>query len=528
MHLIEATLLLLLLATVAVPWARRIGVPTEIFLVFGSLALSLIPGVPPLHLDPAIVFMLFLPPILFAGGYLTSWRDFKRDWRAIFLLAFGLVLFTTVLVAVAMRMLGIGVSWPVAFLLGAIVSPPDASAATAIIRKLGVPRRMLTVIEGESLVNDATALIAYKFALAAIVTGSFSVGEAAIRFVVVAVGGTAVGLAIAMAGIFMVRRLDNGTAETCLTLIVSFATYLCADALGFSGVFATVAGGLYFGRRLPSVTTAQTRLDGYAFWRTVLFIINGLVFTLIGLEMPAVMAGLQGYSWQQLTIYGATVVLVVIAVRFVWMFPATYLPRILFASIAQGEPAPRWGSIAAMSWAGMRGIVSLAAALSLPRSLPSGAEFPFRNLLLFLTYVVILSTLLIPSTTLPWLMRSLGVRDRGETRHDETVARIALFRAVLAELERLKQSSSFSGELLEDTALRFERRVHALQDNGEKKLSMLVDEERESRQLRQKMLAAERHALDHLRRQGKVHDTVFFELTRELDIEEMHLRTHVF
>src|SRR6266516_536614 len=248
MELIEATLILLFLTTITVPWARRTGVPTEILLVLGSLVLSLLPGLPPLILDPAVVFTLFLPPILFAAAYFTSWRDFKRNRRPIFLLAFGLVLFTTTLVAVAVRRLGLGMSWPVAFLLGAIVSPPDASAATAIIRKLGVPRRLVTVIEGESLVNDATALVAYRFALGAIVTGSFSLGDAAMRFVLVSVGGDAVGVVIAVGGIFIMQRLDNSTAETTLTLITAFGTYLCAERLGFSGVISTVAGGLYYGQ----------------------------------------------------------------------------------------------------------------------------------------------------------------------------------------------------------------------------------------------------------------------------------------
>src|SRR5678816_363155 len=227
MRLTEATLILLLLATITAPWARRTGLPIEILLVLGSLFLSLLPGLPPLILlDPTVVFTLFLPPILFAAAYFTSWRDFKRNRRPIFLLAFGLVLFTTTLVAVAVHSLGLGGPWPVAFLLGAIVSPPDASAATAIIRKLGVPRRIVTVIEGESLVNDATALVAYRFALMAIATGSFSLGKAALQFVMVATGGAIIGLLVATTGIFIVQRLKNSTAETTLTLITSFAAYM--------------------------------------------------------------------------------------------------------------------------------------------------------------------------------------------------------------------------------------------------------------------------------------------------------------
>src|SRR5262245_27315900 len=411
MQLTEATLILLFLATITVPWARRTGLPTEILLVVGSLVLSLLPGVSPPVLDPSVVFTLFLPPILFAAAYFTSWRDFSRNRRPIFLLAFGLVLFTTVLVAIVVRAFGLGISWPTAFLLGAIVSPPDASAAASVIKKLGAPRRIVTVIEGESLVNDATALVTYRFALAAIATGSFSLEDAAWEFVLMAVGGAIVGWAVATGGIFLVQRLENSTAETTLTLITAFAAYIVAERLGFSGVISTVVGGLYYGRKLPAATSAQTHLDAEASWSTVLFIVNGLVFTLIGLQMPAVMRGLDNFSWQQLTFYGGTTAIVVIAVRFIWMFPAAYLPRKLFPSIGRKDPMPPVGAIIALSWTGMRGIVSLAAALSIPLTLPSGEEFPFRNLLIFITYVVILTTLVIPAVTLPRLMRWLGIKD---------------------------------------------------------------------------------------------------------------------
>jgi CPA1 family monovalent cation:H+ antiporter len=524
LHLIEATLLLLLLTTIAVPWAGRTGVPTEILLVLGSLALSLLPGLPPLVLDPTVVFTLFLPPILFAAAYFTSWRDFKQNRRPIFLLAFGLVLFTTTLVAVAVRFLGLGVPWPAAFLLGAIVSPPDASAATAVIRKLGVPRRLVTIIEGESLVNDATALVAYRFALMAIATGSFSLGTAVFRFVLVAVGGVAIGLLVGVAGIFIVKRLKDSAAETTLTLVTSFAAYILAEHVGFSGVIATVVGGLYYGRKIPTVTSAETRITAEASWTTVLFIINGLVFTLIGLQMPAVMAGLGSYSWRQLALYGVTVVLVVMAVRFIWLFPATYLPRKLFPSIARKDPMPPWGIVIALGWAGMRGIVSLAAALSIPLTLPSGEEFPFRNLLIFLTYVVILITLVIPATTLPWLMRWLGIKDGGESRRDEVVARLALLEAVLREIDSLKSRSQFSAELLENTAQRHERRVQTLRSNLEPNaFSPLFDEDQTLRRLTRKLLGAERKELASLRRQAIIHDEVFFQLSHELDIEETRL-----
>jgi CPA1 family monovalent cation:H+ antiporter len=526
MQLIEATLLLLLLATVTVPWAKRTGIPIEILLVLGSLVLSLLPGIPPLVLDPTIVFTLFLPPILFAAAYFTSWRDFKENRRPIFLLAFGLVLFTTVAVAVALRALGLGVPWPVAFLLGAIVSPPDASAATAIIRKLGVPRRLVTVIEGESLVNDATALVAYRFALAAIATGSFSLSDAALRFVLVAGGGALVGFIVARAGILVLQRLNNTAAETTLTLITSFATYIVAEHMGFSGVISTVVGGLYYGRRIPVVTSAQTHIDAEASWNTVLFVINGLVFTLIGLQMPAVMKGLEQYSSGQLAFYAATIVLVVMAIRFVWVFPAAYLPRKLFPSIARKDPMPSWGVVTALGWTGMRGIVSLAAALSIPLTLPSGEAFPFRNLLIFLTYVVILATLIIPAVTLPGLMRWLRIRDGGENQRDETKARLALVRAVLREIDALKQANSFPAELLDSTATRHERRAQTVESNLEPTaFSPLFNEDQILRHLTRRLLAAERAELESLRRQATIHDHVFFQLSRELDIEETRLET---
>jgi CPA1 family monovalent cation:H+ antiporter len=524
MTIIEATLLLLLMATLAVPWAKRTGIPTEILLVVGSLVVSLLPGLKPLILDPAVVFALFLPPILFAAAYFTSWRDFKRNRRPIFLLAVGLILFTTTLVAFALRMIVPGMSWPAAFLLGAIVSPPDASAATAIVGKLGVPRRLMTVLEGESLVNDATALVAYRFALAAIVSGTFSLRNAAIQFVTVAAGGIVVGIVVGIAGIFVVKRLYNSTAETTLSLITSFTAYLAAEHLGVSGVISTVTAGLYFGRKIPQETSAQTRIEAEASWNTVLFIVNGLVFTLIGLQLPAVMAGLDEYSWAQLALYSAGLIAVVIGIRLLWVFPATHIPRWLFPSIARKDPTPPWGIIFTLGWIGMRGIVSLAAALSIPLALPSGSEFPFRDLLIFLTYVVILATLLIPAATLPWLIRWLGLQGDDENRRDEAVARLALLQAGLRRIDGLARSSSFQAGSLEVAAERYRRGIRTLESNlAPAAFSPLVDEEQRHRQLTRTLLQAEREELASLRRNATIHDAVFFQLSRELDIEETRL-----
>jgi CPA1 family monovalent cation:H+ antiporter len=338
-------------------------------------------------------------------------------------------------------------------------------------------------------------------------------------------GGAVVGFLVSKAGIFILRRLNDSTAETTLTLITSFAAYIAAERLGFSGVISTVVGGLYYGRKIPGITSAQTHIKAEASWNTVLFIINGLVFTLIGLEMSAVRNGLERYSTLQLVLYGATIALVVIAVRFIWTFPATYLPRKLFRSIALKDPLPPWGAVIALSWTGMRGIVSLAAALSIPLTLPSGDEFPHRSLLIFLTYVVILVTLLVPATTLPALMRWLGIKDEGENRRDEAVARLALTKAVLQEIDVLKQSPNFSGELLEHTATHYTHRVQTLESNLRPDgFSPLFDEDQTLRRLMRTLLEAERKELANLRKRATIHDEVFFQLSRELDIEEARLR----
>jgi monovalent cation/hydrogen antiporter len=367
--------------------------------------------------------------------------------------------------------------------------------------------------------------VTYRFALGAIATGSFSFQGALLQFVLMAAGGAIVGWAVAAGGIFVLRRLKNTTAETTLTLITAFAAYIIAEHFGFSGVISTVVGGLYYGRKLPAVASAQTHLDGEASWSTFLFIINGLVFTLIGLQMPAVMRGLDKYSWQQLAFYGATVTLVVIAVRFIWMFPAAYIPRKLFPSIGRVDPMPSIGVLIALSWTGMRGIVSLAAALSIPLTLPTGEEFPFRNLLIFLTYVVILTTLVVPATTLPALMRWLGIKDDGEDQREETIARLALFSAGLRELNSLRGSSNIPDEMLEHATTRYARRIETLKSNLEPAgFSPLFDEDQVQRQLIRRLLDGERKELLNLRRSAAIHDEVFFRLSRELDIEETRLR----
>jgi monovalent cation/hydrogen antiporter len=340
MNNLELVLALLAVVTFLAALADRSKVPYPIFLVLGGGLLSLIPGLPHVELEPDSVFLLFLPPILFSAAYFTSWRDFRYNLQPIGLLAIGLVLFTTVAVAVVAHALVADLSWSAAFVLGAIVAPPDAAAATAIFRQLGVPRRVVTVLEGESLVNDASALVAYRFAVAAVVTGGFSLWSAGPRFVLTVLGGIAIGLCVGWLLIRIIPLIEDPTIEIMATLMAPVAAYLPAEALGFSGVLATVVAGLYFGRHSPGVFTPSARLRGVSIWEFVVFLINGLIFILIGFQLPAVVGHLDEWSAAELVGYAAAVVLTVVVIRFVWTFPTAYLRRYLSERIRARDPYP--------------------------------------------------------------------------------------------------------------------------------------------------------------------------------------------
>jgi monovalent cation/hydrogen antiporter len=517
--LIGLALIILLGAALSVALSSRLGLPLEVMLLLLSLALSFFPGLPPVQLKPELVFFIFLPPILFFAAYFTSWRDFKANRRPISLLAVGLVLFTTFAVAAVMKLLVPAMPWPVGFILGAMVSPPDASAATAITRKLGVPRRLATIIEGESLINDATALVAYRFAVAAVLTGAFSWSGAAMRFVIVAGGGVIIGWMVGFTVIEFLRRLKEVRAQTVLSFVAAFGAYLIGEAVHVSGVIATVTAGLYFGRRLPGVVPAQTRVEAQAAWEFVIFVINAFVFTLIGLQLPTVFANLSGYSWRQLIAYSGILSFAVIAVRFLWVFPATYIPRWIFPAIARKDPAPPWQAVTVLGWTGMRGIVTLAAAMALPNQLP------YRHLLIFLAYSVILITLLLPSMTLPKLLAVLGLHAGDENQREETRARLVAIDAALKGLAAADPLLYPPG-YPEQMRARYQRRRDTLQSNlTPQAFSPLVTEDQQHRRLLRDLIRWERTALEQLRQVGEIHDEIFHGIARELDLEELRLRT---
>jgi monovalent cation/hydrogen antiporter len=520
-HGVELVLILLAVVTVLTALAERTTIPYPIFLVLGGLVLSLLPGVPTIELDPELVFVLFLPPILFGAAYTTSWRDFRANVRPIGLLAVGCVLFTTLAVAIVAHAVIADLSWPAAFVLGAIVAPPDAVAATAIFQRLGVPRRLVTILEGESLVNDASALVAYRFAVAAVVSGGFSVWSAGGGFVVIVLGGIAVGLA---AG-WLLNRIIPVIGEPPILIMASLlapaAIYLSAEHLGVSGVLAAVIAGLIHGRSGSRIFGPTTRIPGETVWAFVVFLINGLVFILIGLQLRNVWAGLEGRTPAELFSAVLAVVATVVIVRIVWVYPATYLPR-LIPRVRAHDPSPPWQIPVIESWAGLRGVVSLAAALALPFRTDAGEPFPQRDLIIFLTFAVILATLVGQGLTLAPLVRRLGVAAGGETGREEALARREAARAALNRLDDLATEPWLPRGLATKLRDRYEHVLEHLPeslDPADLDSNHLAIHDR----LRRDVIQAQRLALIDLRNRDVIGDDALRRIERDLDLEELRI-----
>jgi monovalent cation/hydrogen antiporter len=535
---IEAILILLVAVAALVTLANKIKVPYPILLVLGGLVLGFVPGLPRVELRPEVVFLLFLPPLLYVSAMFTSWRDFRANLRPISLLAVGLVLITTCVVAVVAHWT-IGLPWAAAFALGAIVSPTDHISATAVAQRLGLPRRIMTILEGESLVNDATGIVAYRIAMAAVVTGAFSLWEAGLQFMIGAAGGIVVGLAVGWFVIWARRRVsEEPSVQNTISLLTPFVAYLLAEEpsryvwhelldlpgeFAFSGVLSVVAAGLYLGRRGPYVISPATMLQGYAFWELVTFLLNGLIFSLIGLQLGGIVEGLSEYSAATLILYAGLISLTVILVRILWVFPATYVPRWASRSLRERDPSPSPRAVTVIAWTGMRGVISLAAALALPLSTESGAPFPERDLILFLTFSVILATLVVQGLSLPVLIRALGLEDDGSREREEIEGRIRVAEAALARIEELVVEDW----VREDTA----ERVRGLYNYHRSRFSARfgVDEdgieERSAayQRLLRELLRAQRITLLELRNEGVIGDEAMHRIERDLDLEESRL-----
>lgn len=502
---IHVFLLLALLTALSTLIAARLRIAYPIVMVVAGLGIGFVPGLPHIALDPEMVFVLFLPPILMAAAYFMPWTEFRDNLRPILLLAVGLVLVTTVAVGYAAHWV-IGLPLAAGFVLGAIVSPPDAVAASSVAREVGLPRRVVTILEGESLVNDATGLVLYQLALAAILTGGFSLMEAGGRFALVAVGGVGIGLAIGWLAQRIMARIRDLGVVTVMSLLVPYAAYIAAEAVHVSGVLAVVAAGLYIGWHGSRTFDAEQRTHVTAVWDSLIYLLNGLVFILIGLQVPAILAAIKPYPAELLVLAGAAVAGVTILVRIMWVFPATLLPRLLSPALRRRDPTPRWGQVTVVAWAGMRGIVSLAAALALPPDLPG------RGLVLYLAYVVILVTLVGQGLTLGPLICRLGL-SREDIRDEEWGARQIILQAGQERLAELVAAGTIGGEPADLLAGRYAALVQLWQ-SGEA-------EARQTQIYRQAAihtLQAEHDRLLELRRFGVVSDDTFRKLERDIDL----------
>ncbi|MET0681027.1 MAG: Na+/H+ antiporter [Burkholderiales bacterium] len=507
----------LVAAAIALAWlARHLGLPYPIALVVGGAAIGFVPGLPRFPFDPNLILVLVLPPILYQAALFTSWRDFRANLRPISLLAVGLVIATTVAVAATLKWVVPELPWAVAFAFGAIVSPPDAVAATAIMSRMNVPRRIVTLIEGESLVNDASGLVLYRFAVAAALTGTFSLMQATGQFVLVALGGIAVGVALGRLFVAIHRRVGDTLMELMLSLMLPYLAYLAAETLHLSGVLAVVAAGLVRGRYAPEAFSPQARIAAYSLWRVVVFGVNCLVFILIGLQLPDLAAGLAGMSLTQAISYGILLSVVAIVVRLAWVFPGAYLPPLVRARLGAPEPMPPWRHVAVVGWCGMRGIVSLAAALALPLALPDGTPFPGRDLLVFLAFVVIFVTLIVPGLTLGPLVRALGIGGDWSVHDEQTLARAETARAALDEIGRLERERDVTPEIAASLRHDFEARLARAAPTA---LALAHGDDPWYR-ARRAIVRAERRRLVALWREGKIGDEVLHEIERELDFEE--------
>jgi CPA1 family monovalent cation:H+ antiporter len=518
LHEIEPLLLALMVAVAGLSvLARLVGVPYPILLVLGGLVLGFVPGMPEVELPPELVLVVFLPPLLYWAGFFSSPRDLWADARAISLAAVGLVLATTVAVAVVAHAVVDDMAWPVAFALGAIVSPTDPLAATAIGRRLGVPRRLITMLEGESLVNDATALVAYRVAVAA-VSGGFVAWQAGLRFVVTAAGGVAVGLLVGWLVAELRRRLDDPVVEIVVSLCTGYAAYLPAELLEVSGVLAAVTAGLYVGWRAPELASASTRLLGFSFWEVLVYLANAVLFILVGLQLQPILEDLAGTAVAILVGQAALVSAVVVAVRLGWMFSVPYLIRLVDRRRSQVMRRAGARERLVIGWSGMRGAVSLAAALALP------LDFPLRNLILFLTFAVILATLVVQGLTLPALIRRLRLQGDSAEEQEELRGRLAATKAALDRLDQLAGEEWTRDDTVE--------RLHGLYEFRRRRLKARAgiweDDGAEDRSLAyqrlvRELLDAQRGAIVRLRNQGAISNEVMHRIERELDLEDSRL-----
>jgi CPA1 family monovalent cation:H+ antiporter len=511
---LQVVLVLLGAVLLAMSAARRFPVPYPVMLVLAGLLVSFVPGLPAVRLDPDLVFFVFLPPVLWSAAYYTSLRDFRANARPITLLAVGLVLATAAAVAICAHLSIPGLGWPAAIALGAIVAPPDAVSATAVVRALGVPRRIVTILEGESLVNDATALIVYRGAVGAMLAGAFDWGESLAGFLFAATVGVAIGLAIGWANAAVRRWIEDVPTQTLLTLMAPYLAWILGERLHASAVLACVAGGLML-RQAPGTDVAPSvRLQGRPVWGLVTFAINGVLFLLIGLQLRGLVGDIAPGGLAPLVGQGIVVSIVVVAVRLVWVPVFAWLPRRLSRRLRERDPMPSWQAIFLLGWTGLRGIVSLAAAMALPLRLPDGSPLPLRSEIVLVTFVVIFCTLVLQGLSLAPIIQWLELPADDEALREEVRARSHAARSALARLEALEAEPWADPSAIAALREQYEGRLRRACDGASSLLA-----ERGAKRARFESLLAERLALLELRRDDVISDEVLLELETELDLE---------
>jgi Na+/H+ antiporter len=504
--------------------ARRINVAPAILLLLAGIVLAFVPGMPSLELPPELVLLVVLPPLIYSASVAMSWREFKSNLRPIILLSVGCVIFTAAAVAAATHYL-IGLPWHVGFLLGAIVAPPDVVAPLAIARKLGLPRRILVVLEGEGLANDATALILYRFAVVAISTGAFSLSKATGTFAAIVAGEVFFGVAVGWLSLRARHRARDTQVEITLSLITPYVAYWIPEHFGGSGVIATVACGLYMSWNGPLLISAATRLQGIFFWDLVIYLIEGLLFLLTGFQMRSLLEKSKAFPLQDILFATLLVAVIIIIARFAWTYPATYLPRMWINRHGIRDPAPTWRATFVIAFTGVRGAVSLAAALALPFALPDGEGFPYRDLILFVSFGVIFITLIGLGLGLPLVVKWLGVNKAGRAEsvaahESEITARRQALDAALASLDTITDDRDLPDDVVRLLRARHQTRINQLPD------SLDPDKHDVSAAgigLTRELIAAERKFIHVLLRDGKITDEIRRRIERDLDLEEASL-----
>ncbi len=542
------TIFLLLLVFVAVfaGLARRLKIPYPIVLVVAGLLVSFIPGIPRIRLNPDLVFVILLPPLLYSAAWTLSWRAFQRNFARIAMLAIGLVTFSVLGVAGTAGWLLPGFDWRSGFLLGAVVAATDAIAATSIARRVGLPQRIVDILEAESLVNDGTGLLAFQFGLMILMQGrSPGVVEGVGRLAFLMGAGVVVGLAIGAVVAWFEKRVDDGPIEIVIGILVPYVAYLAGNAVHASGVLAVIACGMYMSRKSVEIFTPDVRLQTAAVWDALTFVLNGIVFVLIGLQLPYVMSEIGGMSRLRLLEYGVSFSVVMIVVRLLWVFGETYAAYGLRRWMKEPGEAPEWRAVLVIGFTGMRGVLSLAAAFTLPFTLPGGEPFGQRSMIVFLTFCLIVATLVVQGLSLPWLIGRLGLADPGRVNHEEEEARRVMVREAIVFLDRAKArqrrrvaeiesaglsvgavgaSAGAAAAVFEEVAGVYQRRLDAMPVFRQETTSGQVDGARR-REVMLEAIQVERGTLIRLRDEGEIDDEVLRTLQRELDLAESRMHT---